>query len=148
LSAKTKSSGTGIAFRTSRPGPIRTIAGIPVSTGEGLSPVFTNPGNLDVLNRFGEKFRSTGVDIGPGEVHELEVFDYFLENHVQPNRICDVQCMLLWNEWIRHFRSHVSGFPKLIHEKEFRGVITDRFNIEILNNGARGLIYPGIKFVR
>jgi len=146
--AKTKSSGTGIAFRTPRPGPFRTIAGIPVSTGEGISPVFTSPGNLDVLNKFGEKFRLTVVDVGSGDVHELEVFDYFLENHVQPNRICDVQCMLLWNEWIRHFRGRVSGFPKLIHEKEFRGVITDRFGVEIVNNGARGLIYPGIKFVR
>jgi hypothetical protein len=103
--------------------------------------------NLEMLNRFGEQFQLTGMDIRQEEIHELRVFDEFLARHVQPNGIYDVQCMLLWSEWVRTFRSQIRGFPKLIREKEFRSVIMDKFGVAIAENGFRGAVYPGIRFV-
>jgi len=91
--------------------------------------------------------RFAGVDISPGELDELRAFDEFLARHVQANGICDVQCMLLWNEWVRTFRRNTHGFPKLILEKEFRSVIMDRFGVGISNEGFRGNVYPGIQYV-
>jgi len=98
-------------------------------------------------DRFGEKFRSDEVDVSLEEYHELAIYDDFLANHVQANRIGDVQRMLLWSEWIRYFRYRSSGFPNLIREKEFRNVITGKFGVEIANYGLRGAVYNGIKFV-
>jgi hypothetical protein len=100
-----------------------------------------------MLSQFGEQFRLTGIDISHEEVHELRVFDEFLACHVQPNGIFNVQCMLLWNEWVRTFRRQAHGFPKLIREKEFRSVITDKFGVAIVDNGCRGAVYPGLRFV-
>jgi hypothetical protein len=118
-----------------------------MSAGDRTSSAFMDTANLEMLNRFGEQFRLSGIDISPEEFDELRVFDEFLARHVQPNRICDVQCMLLWNEWVLTFRRHIRGFPNLILEKEFRGVITDKFGVEIANDGFRGAVYPGIRFV-
>jgi hypothetical protein len=118
-----------------------------VSPGNSLFPVLTDKTNLDMLNRFGEQFQLTGMDINQEEIHELRVFDEFLAQHVQPNGIYDVQCMLLWSEWVRTFRSQIHGFPKLIREKEFRSVIMDKFGVAIAENGFRGAVYPGIRFV-
>jgi hypothetical protein len=98
-------------------------------------------------NRFDEQFRSSGIDLSPEECYELRVFDEFLARHVQPNRVYDVQCMLLWNEWVRTLRRQIHGFPKLILEKEFLNVITEKFGVAITNDSFRGAVYPGIRFV-
>ena len=103
--------------------------------------------NLEMLNQFGEQFKLTGIEINQEEIQELRVFDEFLARHVQPNGIYEVQCMLLWSEWVRTFRRYIQGFPKLIRENEFRGVITEKFGISIAENGFRGEVYPGIRFV-
>jgi hypothetical protein len=113
--------------------------------GDCLSP-FTGTENA-VLNQFGEQFRVTGIEISDDEISELRIFDEFLANHVQPNRICDVQCMLLWNEWVRTYRRQTHEFPKLVREKEFRSVITDKFGTGIADDGFRDPVYPGLKFV-
>jgi hypothetical protein len=118
-----------------------------VSPGNSLFPVLMDKTDLEMLNRFGEQFQLTGMDINQEEIHELRVFDEFLARHVQPNGIYDVQCMLLWSEWVRTFRSQIHGFPKLIREKEFRSVIMDKFGVAIVENGFRGAVYPGIRFV-
>lgn len=110
-------------------------------------PEFIDKENLDALNRFGEKFKLTGIYGNPSEIHELNVFEAFLADHVQPNRICDVQCMLLWSEWVRTCQRQTYGFPNLIREREFRNAITDKFGVEIANYGFRGAVYPGIRFV-
>lgn len=101
----------------------------------------------DTLNQFGEKFKLTGIAGTPSDVHELKVFEAFLADHVQQNRICDVQCMLLWSEWVRTCQRQTSGFPNLIREKALRSVITDKFGVEIANHDYWGPVYPGIKFV-
>ncbi|MFA5332478.1 MAG: hypothetical protein WC342_08880 [Methanoregula sp.] len=102
---------------------------------------------VEMLRRFGEKFPVTGLTTSPDVMQELTVFDDFLEEHVQKNRICSVQCMLLWNEWVLSFRRRISGFPRLIHEQEFRNVVTDRFGVGIVRYESLGEVYPGIKFV-
>ena len=119
----------------------------PVSAGSSLSPAVMDTTNLEMLNRFGEQFQVTGIGINPEEIHELRVLDEFLARHVQPNGIYDVQCMLLWSEWVRTFRSQIRGFPQLIRENEFRSVITEKFGLAIAENGFRGAVYPGIRFV-
>ena len=143
----TQSQGTCIAFRTPRPKQIYQTVSRPVSAGSSLSPAVMDTTNLEMLNRFGEQFQVTGIDINQEEVHELRVLDEFLARHVQPNGIYDVQCMLLWSEWVRTFRSQIRGFPQLIRENEFRSVITEKFGLAIAENGFRGAVYPGIRFV-
>jgi len=81
------------------------------------------------------------------EYHELHALDQFLECHVQLNKIYDVQCMLLWSEWVRTFRNQATLFPKLILEKEFRNVILNSFQVEIINDEFRGAVYSGLHFV-
>lgn len=143
----TQSQGSCIVFRTPSTQQTNETEIIPVSPGNSLFPVLMDKTNLEMLNRFGEQFQLTGMDINQEEIHELRVFDEFLARHVQPNGIYDVQCMLLWSEWVRTFRSQIHGFPKLIREKEFRSVITDKFGVAIAENGFRGAVYPGIRFV-
>ena len=121
----TNSSGTYAAFRTSR--QFYQIPGMP------------DPAREAAL--------SAGIDLSPDEFNELRAFDEFLVNHVQPNMICDVQCRLLWNEWVRTFRRDTHGFPNLILEKEFNTVITNRFGVGVADDGFRGAVYPGIRYV-
>ena len=95
-----------------------------------------------MLTRFGEQFQVAGIEYSPEWSNELKAFDEFLANHVRPNRICSVQCMLLWSEWVRMFRRRISGFPKLIGEEEFRNAITGAFGVEIADDGYRGESTP------
>jgi len=143
----TKSSGNALIFRTPQQNQIRGIPDGAGSAGGSLQPTFMEEADLEMLNQFGEKFRLTGINAGPDDSHEIKVLEQFLGRHVQKNQICDVQCMLLWNEWVRTFQRRTPGFPKLIREKEFRNVITENFNIKVVRNGSRGVVYPGIKFV-
>lgn len=143
----TQSQGSSIAFRTPRPKQISLRGSRPVSSGNSLSLAVMDKTNLGLLNRFGEQFRLTGIDIDQEEIHELRVLDEFLARHVQPNGIYDVQCMLLWSEWVRTFRRQIRGFPQLIRENEFRSVITEKFGLAVAETGFRGAVYPGIRFV-
>ncbi len=88
-----------------------------------------------------------GIDLDPGELNELTILEEFLAQHVQDSGTCDVQCMLLWNEWVRAFRRKASAFPTLIREKEFRSVITGTFGTMIADDGWRGAVYPGVRYV-
>ncbi|MEI8330431.1 MAG: hypothetical protein WCF90_02070 [Methanomicrobiales archaeon] len=142
----TQSSETCIAIMTPRKEHIFPATSRIPPAGDGLSP-FPGATNAEVLNQFGELFRETDIEISDDEINELRIFDDFLARHVQPSRICDVQCMLLWNEWVRTYRRQTPDFPKLIREKEFRMVITDKFGTGIAHKGFRGPIYTGIRFV-
>ena len=139
--------GACIALRKPRPVKSHRTTGRPGSAGNGPSAAFMGTTCPGMLDRFCEQFRLTGTETSLEEVLELRTFDEFLARHVQPNGIYDVQCMLLWSEWVRSFRHLTSGFPKLIGEKEFSSVITDKFGLEIASNGFRGEVYPGIRFV-
>jgi hypothetical protein len=106
-----------------------------------------NTANTGILNRFNERYQSGGFDISRKEFSELRVFYEFLLHHVQPSRICDVQCMRLWTEWVRTFQRQTNDFPKQVLEKEFRNAIRDIFAVTIARDGSRGTVYPGLRFV-
>ena len=118
-----------------------------LNAGDYLSPPFMNTANLEMLNRFDQRFRSSGIDISLDEFSEHKAFFEFLAHHVQPNRICDVQCMRLWSEWVRTFQRRKDGFPKQILEKEFSSTVRDVYGVPIAVDGFRGAIFPGIQFV-
>jgi hypothetical protein len=143
----TKRSGSGIVLRTQQQEQVPKTPGGAGSRRTSRSPTFMEEADREMLNQSGEKFRLTGIDFGPEDTHEIKVLEQFLGRHVQMNQICDVQCMLLWNEWVRTFQRRTPGFPKVIREKEFRNVILDNFGIKIANTSSRGAIYPGLKFV-
>ena len=145
--SRMKSSGTVAVLRTPLQKQIHKSPAGAMNRGSSLYPTFMEEADREILNRFLEKFRLTGIDFGPEDTHEIKVLEQFLGRHVQKNQICEVQCMLLWNEWVRTFQRRTPGFPKLIREKEFRDIITEHFGITVVNTGIRGNIYPGLKFV-
>ena len=118
-----------------------------LNAGDYLSPPFMKTANLEMLNRFDQRFRLSGIDISLDEFSEHKTFFEFLAHHVQPNRICDVQCMRLWSEWVRTFQRRKNGFPKQILEKEFSSTVRDVYGVPIAVDGFRGAIFPGIQFV-
>jgi hypothetical protein len=100
-----------------------------------------------MLDRFNRRFRSGGIDISLEEFSEHRIFYEFLSHHVQPNRVCDVQCMRLWSEWVRLFQRRTNDFPKQVLEQEFSSTIRDIFGVTIAKDGSRGTVYPGLRFV-
>jgi hypothetical protein len=94
-----------------------------------------------------EKCSQLGIQVSPKELNELKTFQEFLKKHIKPNVICDVQCMLLWSEWVRFYRKQTRKIPDLILEKEFHDLIINQFDLSIAEDGFRGYIYPGIKYV-
>jgi len=104
-------------------------------------PHMTNSEELE------KKYDDLGVKTSPEELNELKTFQEFLSLHVQPNAICDVQCMLLWAEWVRFYKKQTRTVPDLILEKEFRELILNQFDLTVTEDGFRGYIYPGIKYV-
>ncbi len=55
--------------------------------------------------------------------------------------------MLLWAEWVRFYRKQTRKIPGLILEKEFRDLVVNRYELSVMEDGFRGYIYPGIKYV-
>jgi hypothetical protein len=113
----------------------------------GLFTDFMDKTTLEMLKRYGEQFHLSEIDIGDEELGELKVFEEFVTRHVQPDGNYNVQCMLLWSEWVRAFRHRIHGFPRLIREKEFRSVIADAFGVGISLDESRGAVFPGLRFV-
>ena len=143
----TQSQGISIAFRTPQTVQFHKTVISPVNSEENMSTAFMESTDREVLTRFGEQIRQSRISISPEEFQELRILDEFMTCHVQHNKVYDVQCMYLWNEWVREFRSRSRRFPKLILEKEFRKVITDVFGVAIIRDGSRGSVYPGLRFV-
>ena len=144
--SSTKTTGTSTALRTLRPGQF-PVAGILRSGCDTLTPAFTEMTEAGRTDRFSDLFRMSGIYLSPDEFRELQIFDEFLTRHVQASGNCDVQCMLLWSEWIRVFRRQVAGFPNLIRETEFRSAITGKFGVGITTDRWRGAVYPGVRYV-
>ncbi|MFA5347621.1 MAG: hypothetical protein WC294_05755 [Methanoregula sp.] len=94
-----------------------------------------------------KNYYDLGIEVNPGELVELKTFREFLSQHIKPNAICDVQCMLLWAEWVRFYKKQTRKIPDLILEKEFRDLIINQFDLSVAEDGFRGFIYPGIKYV-
>jgi len=132
-------------FGTIRPEPVvRTPARARGDSYAPMNPVLAEDESTD---RLSELVRRSGIDLSPEELRELRILGDYLDRHVEPDGNCDVQCMLLWNEWVRVFRRQTSGFPNLIKEKEFQSVITGLFSTPIASNGWRGLVYAGVRYV-
>jgi hypothetical protein len=142
-----KSSGTSSAVRAPQPEEFHKALPRPLSAGDYLDPAVTETAIPDVLNQFSERFMPADTEAGPADFHEFRVLEQFLGRHVKQVESRDVQCMLLWSEWVRTFRRRTTGFPKWIREKEFRIVITDTFGTDTADRGFRGEVYTGIKFV-
>ena len=145
--SSTKSTVTRIASGTSRLKQFPRNTGRSLNAGDFFSPASMNTANSGMPERFNERYRSGGFDITHEEFSELRVFYEFLAHHVQPSRTCDVQCMRLWSEWVRTFQRLTNGFPNQILEQEFRSAITDIFGVAIAEDGFRGIVYPGLRFV-
>ena len=124
------SPGTRIASRTAEPKRFRQIA--------------TGPGPL---TRFEDRTGLTGNDMSPDDLRELIFLEEFLTHHVRPDGLRDVQCMLLWSEWVRVYQKQTHRFPCVILEKEFREAITGRLGVDIAYDEILGAIYPGLRFV-
>lgn len=128
--ATAQSPGTGIAFGIAQPRRLRKIARTHA-----------------VLTRYAEQNRLLKTDIPHDNYRELMLLDEFLTNHIQQDGLCNVQCMLLWTEWVRIFLRHTHRFPVMILEDELRQAITNHLGIEIADDDTRGPVYPGIRFV-
>jgi hypothetical protein len=100
-----------------------------------------------MIRHLGELCELSELDISPEEYRELSIFDEFLTSHVQQNRIYNVQCMMLWNEWVRTFMHRTHEFPRLVLEKECRQAISSKFGVEIATDSIRGTVFPGLRFV-
>ena len=78
---------------------------------------------------------------------EFEIFRTFIMRHLRAIANADVQCMLLWTEWVRFHIRLTKKFPRLILEQEFRDVITGLFNTKVSLDEHRGRVYPGVGFI-
>jgi hypothetical protein len=139
---------TGIAFREPQTHQFFRIAENPRRPGRDLTPKVMDRASPGMLNRVREQFSLTGIDTGLDEFQELKVLEEFLMHHIQVNGIYDVQCMLLWSEWIRNFRRRTTGFPKLFRENEFSSIIMNNYGVEIAtHSSSRGAVYSGIRYI-
>ena len=125
-----QNSGTGIAFRTLEPKRFHQMAGIP-----------------GITTRHGKKAGLRKDMVTPEESNEFRILDDFLAHHIQTDGLRDVQCMLLWSEWVRGFQKKTHQFPKVILENEFCRIVTHQLGIGIIHDSIRGAVYPGIRFV-
>jgi hypothetical protein len=92
-------------------------------------------------------YSDSGLEVSPEELGELKTFREFLVRHIKPSAIRDVQCMLLWAEWVRFYKRQTKKVPDLILEKEFRDMILSRFGCTIAEDQVRGFVYPGVKYI-
>lgn len=91
----------------------------------------------------------SGVALPPGTgtpPDELDLFHDFSTRHLRTVANSDVQCMLVWAEWVRYYLKQTKNFPRLILEDEFNYLITGLFATRIALDEHRGRIYPGIRF--
>ena len=111
---------------------------------KGFLDITTAP---TILTRFEERATLSGTDISPEEYREIMLLDEFLTHHVRPDGLRDVQCMLLWSEWVRSFQRKTHRFPRVVLETEFRDIVTDQLGVGITKDDHRGMVYPGLRFV-
>lgn len=125
-----QSSGAGNATSTAQPKRFLQVASAP-----------------SVLTRFEEKATLTENALTMEEYREIILLEEFLTTHVRPDALHDVQCMLLWSEWVRIFQRQTHRFPKVVLETEFREVVTNQLGINISRDELRGPVYPGLRFM-
>jgi hypothetical protein len=112
-----------------------------------LYQYYLDEANRPVPEQAVEKSDEIDIDVGPAELNEFRNFDTFISSHVQPTNMCDTPCMLLWAEWVRFYLKETRTFPRLILEKEFRDLVINQLGFTVLEDEARGKVYPGVRFV-
>jgi hypothetical protein len=112
-----------------------------------LYQYYINEINRPVLDQAIEKSDEIGIDVSHAELSEFRNFHAFISSHVQPTNMCDTPCMLLWAEWVRFCLKEMRAFPRLILEKEFRDLVVNQLGFTVLEDEARGQVYPGVRFV-
>ena len=125
-----QSTGTGNAGRTAEPKKFRQIAK-----------------STAVITPFEGRAGIRGAALTSDDLHELVLLDEFFANHVRRDGLRDVQCMLLWSEWVRIFQRQTRMFPRFVLEKEFRENVMNRLGVDIAHDEMRGAVFPGLRFV-
>jgi len=124
-----------------------TVSQKPISNTVVLYQYYLDETNRPILEQAFEKSDEIGIDVSLAELNEFRNFHTFVSSHVQPTNMCDTPCMLLWAEWVRFCLKEMRTFPRLILEKEFRDLVVNQFGFTVLEDEARGNVYPGVRFV-
>ncbi|PKL64880.1 MAG: hypothetical protein CVV32_07350 [Methanomicrobiales archaeon HGW-Methanomicrobiales-3] len=127
--ATVQSPGTGSEYRTAQPEQFRQIS------------------RSSTLLQSDEQDQVPKSFIEPEDYRELVLLDEFLKLHVRQDAIRNVQCMLLWTEWVRLFQRTTRRFPRVILENELRAIITRMMAVDIAHDTMRGPVYCGLRFV-
>jgi len=127
--ATVQSPGTGSEYRTAQPEQFPQIS------------------RSSTLLQSDEQDQVPKSFIEPEDYRELVLLDEFLKLHVRQDAIRNVQCMLLWTEWVRLFQRTTRRFPRVILENELRAVITRMMAVDIAHDTMRGPVYCGLRFV-
>ncbi len=125
-----QSTGTGNAGRTAEPKKFRQIA----KSTAAITP-------------FEDRAGIRGAAPASDELYELVLLDEFLTTHVRKDGLRDVQCMLLWSEWVRVYQRQTRMFPRVVLEQTFRENVMNRLGVVIAHDEMRGAVYPGLRFV-
>jgi len=83
-------------------------------------------------------------------VDEDIIVKKFVARHVKKGKECNVQCMMLWTEWIRFYmrENKRRAFPETYQMREFTELIHDKFGPSLTYDNFRGPVFVGIKFVK
>jgi hypothetical protein len=113
----------------------------------GLYRYTLDEANHPIPEQANKKSLTSGIEVSPSELNEFHNFHAFMSSHVQPSNMCDTPCMLLWAEWVRFCLKETHAFPRLILEKEFRDLVVGQLGFTVMEDEARGQVYPGVRFI-
>jgi len=80
-------------------------------------------------------------------VNELSSFQEFVARHVRQDPERNVQCMLLWTEWVRYYVKETRNFPQQVMEKRFFEMVAETYDVPVAFEDRRGPVYMGLRFV-
>jgi len=74
----------------------------------------------------------------------------FLARHVAVDTSSDIQCMLLFTEWVRFSMKakRKRDFPHDVRIKEFAEIIHEEYHPALAYDTFRGPLFVGIRFVK
>lgn len=78
---------------------------------------------------------------------ELSSFEKFVTQHVRPDPERNVQCMLLWTEWVRYYVKETRNFPQQVMERQFFEMVAETYGVPVAVEDRRGPVYMGLRFV-
>lgn len=83
-------------------------------------------------------------------MEETQACRIFLSRHVAVDTSSNVQCMLLFTEWVRFSMKakRKRDFPKDVGIKEFTELIHEIYHPALTYDTFRGPLFVGIRFVK